>query len=120
MKKDVAAVLVQMPAALKREVVRRVRATDSNANDVIVGALAKRYRVPFAPTGRRARPGAQAGPVVIRLPLALKRRLQIDALRHEPSNMSERVIAALADEFGVEVVLRTRHRSPFGGGGRAA
>src|SRR5436190_22998238 len=113
---DVVTVLVQMPTALKRAVVRRVRSERSNANDVIVGTLAKRYRVPFTPTGRRGNPGASGGPVVLRMPRQLKRRLQIDALRHQPSNLSERVLTALADEFGIELNRPTRHRTPFGGG----
>jgi hypothetical protein len=113
---DVVAVLVQMPAALKRRIVKSVHAENSNANDVIVSALAKRYRVPFTPTGRRSNPGTGAGPVVVRMPRLLKRRLQIDALRHEPSNMTERVVSVLADEFGLDVDRPTRHRAPFGGG----
>lgn len=116
MDNDVVAVMVHMPGALKRAVVRRVRSEGSNANDVMVGALAKHYRVPFAPSGRRGEPGGRSGPVVLRMPRRLKRRLQIDALRHEPSNLSERVVTRLAQELGVEVRRPTRHRTPFGGG----
>jgi hypothetical protein len=97
---DVVAVLVQMPAALKRAVVRRVRSEGSNANDVMVGALAKYYRVPFTPSGRRSAPGARGGPVVLRVPRLLKDRLTRDALEQERPNLSDRVLAVLAEAFG--------------------
>jgi hypothetical protein len=112
------AVMVVMPAALKRAIVGRVAAEESNMNDVTVSALARRHNVRFTPSGRRGEPSAGSCTVVLRMPDALKRRLQMVAL-NERTNLSHTIIVELAESFDLEIGRRdVVRRSPFGGGAR--
>lgn len=117
-KSPTSGVLVVTPAALKQEIVRRVAAEESNMNDLAVAALARRHNVRFRPSGRRGEPSAESCTVVLRMPDALKRRLQLAALKTR-TNLSYTIIVGLCESFNLEagkgVPVR---RSPFGGGAR--
>lgn len=111
-------VLIRVPPRLRNRLVGSVRREGSNLNDLIVGTLATRYAVPFDPSGRRSKATIPSGAVVVRMPAELKKKIQLDALDHYPSNLTERIVTALAEELEVNLNLQVRNRSPFGGGRR--
>ena len=78
-------VLVRMPDVLQRALVTEVRRRDSNINDVLVGVLAERVGASFSPSGRRSAPRSTSGAVLLRLPPALKRLVDEEALERGSS-----------------------------------
>jgi myo-inositol-1-phosphate synthase len=93
-------VIVRMPATLKRRLAREVGRGGASLNDLVVGALAERYGVPVAPSGRRSTPPGSTGVVVLRMPEELKRRLQSEAgLTRMTTN--DLIVRALSESFGV-------------------
>jgi hypothetical protein len=113
------AVMITMPTALKAAVGREARRQGVNLNDLLVGLLAKHYRLAFQPSNRLgATPKARNVAVVLRMPPELKRAIQLDALGRE-SNMTDVVLRILASALDVQLrMMPVVRRSPFGGGGR--
>ena len=71
--------LVRMPAELKQRLAAEVERTGSSLNDVAVGILASRFAIPFEPSGRKGAPPKGKGDVLLRMPAALKEKLQTRA-----------------------------------------
>src|SRR5215211_6997471 len=93
-------VIVRMPSRLKRRLAREVERGGTGLNDLAVGALAERYGIAFAPSGRRsAAPGA-SGVVVLRMPDELKQRLSDDASR-DGTTTNDVVVRTLSERFDV-------------------
>ena len=107
-----------MPAALKHAVVAEVERRGTNMNDVIVGAIARHYGLPFQPSKRRSRPGSGNGALLVRMSDRLKYSLQVDSLLRR-TNMTDTVLRLLARELGLGLHLPDPSRTtPFGGGQR--
>ncbi len=106
-----------MPSELKRRLVHEVEAQSSNLNDVAVGILADRFGIPFAGTGRRSPAAGASGVVLLRLPPALKRRIQLEAFERA-SNTNDVILLALSERLGVPFQSNRRRSVPFGGGRR--
>jgi myo-inositol-1-phosphate synthase len=106
-----------MPSELKRRLVHEVEAQSSNLNDIAVGILAGRFGIPFAGTGRRSPAAGASGVVLLRLPPALKRRIQLEAFERA-SNTNDVILLALSERLGVPFQSNRRRSVPFGGGRR--
>ena len=104
-RRELKAVLVRMPATLKRELAHEVGRRDSTMNDVAVGILAQRFGVGFDPSGRRGPVPGDSGVVLLRLPAALKRTIQTEAHRRGVSTNAV-IVHALADQLGVPLETR--------------
>jgi myo-inositol-1-phosphate synthase len=92
-------VLVRMPAELKSRLADEVATRASNLNDVAVEILAARFGIPFEPTGRKGRPRAEGGDVLLRMPRALKERLRERAAgRGRTAN--DLIVETLAERLG--------------------
>lgn len=114
------AVVVRLPLPLKRAAVREVERRGTNMNDVLVGAIARRYGIGFHPTNRIGRPSIEKGTVLLRMSDRLKYAIQRDALDRR-SNIQDTLVRILADAFAVEIDLtRSFRTTPFGGGRRQA
>jgi myo-inositol-1-phosphate synthase len=68
-----------MPGELKQKLAAEVERTGSSLNDVAVGILASRFAIPFEPSGRKGTPPKGKGDVLLRMPAALKEKLQTRA-----------------------------------------
>ena len=68
-----------MPVELKERLAEEVARADASLNDVAVGILASRFAVPFEPSGRKGSPPKAKGAVLLRMPAALKEKLQTRA-----------------------------------------
>jgi hypothetical protein len=68
-----------MPAELKERLAEEVTRRGASLNDVAVGILASRFAVPFEPSGRKGSPPKGKGDVLLRMPAALKDKLQTRA-----------------------------------------
>src|SRR6476469_4670207 len=107
-----------MPPALKREVVRIVASRQASMNDVVVEILARRFDVPFAPSGRKGGSAGESGVVILRMPPELKREIQASAFA-QGSNTNNVIVNTLAEELGLELPPPRHTRVvPFGGGRR--
>jgi myo-inositol-1-phosphate synthase len=93
-------VLVRMPAELKRRLTKEVMARESNLNDVAVEILASRFALPYEPSGRRSVPRT-AGPVLLRLPPALKERL-VTRARERKRTTNDLIVETLAKRLGLD------------------
>jgi myo-inositol-1-phosphate synthase len=91
-------VLVRMPAALKRRLVREVEARGSNLNDLAVEILASRFAVPFQGSGRRAARPSSKGDVLLRMPPELKSKLAQRA-RERKRTTNQLIVESLAEAF---------------------
>src|SRR3712207_6206457 len=99
MRADRTDVLVRMPAELKSRLADEVATRASNLNDVAVEILAARFGIPFEPTGRKGRPRAEGGDVLLRMPRALKERLRERAAgRGRTAN--DLIVETLAERLG--------------------
>ena len=96
-KKDV---LVRMPAELKERLAAAVSRTGHSLNDIAVGTLADRFAVPFEPSGRRGTAPKGKGDVLLRMPAALKDKLQTRAAERG-SRTNDLIVEILAERLGV-------------------
>ena len=101
-KRESTSVLVRMPTELKRVLAQEVERTDATINDIAVGILADRFRVAFTPSGRRGQAPGESPAVLLRMPPALKRRIQ-DAARERGSNGNRVIVQALANALRVRL-----------------
>ncbi len=92
-------VLVRMPADLKRRLADRVASSKTNLNDVAVGILASRFAVPFEGTGRPGSAPKASGDVLLRMPPALKDKLQKRA-RERRRNTNDLIVETLSQRLG--------------------
>jgi hypothetical protein len=70
------------PPVLKRALIQEADKRESNMNDVAVTILAKRFKVPFTPTWRKAaRPAAQQNTdlVTFTMPKELRQKIKVAA-----------------------------------------
>jgi myo-inositol-1-phosphate synthase len=68
-----------MTDELKERLASEVARSGRSLNDVAVGILAARFAVPFEPSGRKGSPPSGHGDVLLRMPAALKEKLQTRA-----------------------------------------
>jgi myo-inositol-1-phosphate synthase len=106
-----------MPAPLKRLLVEETEAQGSNLNDVAVGILANRFGIAYQGTGRRSGAAGASGVVLLRLPPALKRRLQLEAFERA-TNTNDVILETLGERLGTPLEANRRRSVPFGGGRR--
>jgi myo-inositol-1-phosphate synthase len=106
-----------MPAPLKRRLVHETEARGSNVNDVAVGILADRFGIAYHGTGRRSAAAGASGVVLLRLPPALKRRIQLEAFERG-SNTNDVILQTLSERLGIPFESNRRRSVPFGGGRR--
>lgn len=81
---------VSVSAPVKERLVADANERGSSVNDVAVAILATKYRVKFQGTGRRS-PGTHtaAGPLVLRVPTTLYRKVHTAALGRTKSAVVE-------------------------------
>src|SRR5258708_3809303 len=106
-----------MPSALKEALVREVAREGGSLNDLATGMLARRFRVPFTPSGRTSPLPGSSPVVLLRMPPELKSTIQAEAFS-SGSNTNDPILASLADELGVPFTSDTRRAVPFRGGRR--
>jgi myo-inositol-1-phosphate synthase len=88
-----------MPAELKERLAAEVARTGRSLNDVAVGLLASRFAVPFEPSGRKGAPPKGKGDVLLRMPAALKKKLQTRAAERG-RGMNDLIVELLAERLG--------------------
>src|SRR5918997_358806 len=98
-----------MPAELKERLAEEVLRAGASLNDVAVGILAARFAVPFEPSGRRGTPPKGAGDVLLRMPAALKERLQQRAADRR-TNTNELINEILAERLDAPASGRSTKR----------
>src|SRR5215510_9920580 len=99
-KREHTSILVRMPKSLKRRLGREVSRRDSTLNDVAVAILADEFDVEFTPSGRRGPAPGESGDVLLRVPPALKQRLD-DAARERRSSTNTVVVESLTEHLDV-------------------
>jgi myo-inositol-1-phosphate synthase len=104
-----------MPAELKRRLVHETEARASNLNDIAVGILADRFGMPYDGSGRRSPAAGTSGVVLLRLPPALKRRIQLEAFERG-SNTNDVILETLSERLGIPFESNRGRSVPFGGG----
>src|SRR5215510_1763227 len=97
-KREQTSILVRMPKSLKRRLAREVSRRDSTLNDVAVAILADEVDVDFTPSGRRGPAPGESGDVLLRVPPALKRKLD-DAARERSSSTNTVVVDSLTERL---------------------
>ena len=113
-------VLVVFPLEEKRALVVEASHREVSVNDVLLGLLGAHYHIPVVLSRRRPSQPARIDTlaVVLRMPDALKRAIQLDAVCRR-TNMTDLVRRVVADALGLTIDLpKSRRRSPFGGGAR--
>jgi myo-inositol-1-phosphate synthase len=106
-----------MPAPLKGRLIQAAETQDSNVNDVAVGMLADRFGVSYQGSGRRGGAAGSSGVVLLRLPPALKRRIQLEAFERG-RNTNDVILETLSERLGLPFESNRRRSVPFGGGRR--
>jgi myo-inositol-1-phosphate synthase len=106
-----------MPAPLKGRLIQAAETQDSNLNDVAVGMLAARFGVTYQGSGRRGGAAGSSGVVLLRLPPALKRRIQLEAFERG-RNTNDVILETLSERLGLPFESNRRRSVPFGGGRR--
>ncbi len=99
-----------MPSSLKRALVREVARRGGNLNDLATGILAERFAVPYSPTGRRSPLAGASGVTLLRMPGALKRKIDAEAKRTS-SHANDVILEVLADELEIPFQSNRRKES---------
>lgn len=110
MSDTVKTIVENVPPAVKAEIARRVELSESNMNDLIVSVLARKFRVPFEPSGRRSPVVGDADRITLRLPEPLRREIKA-AAGANGSTLRDEVVHALEEEFATPFVRAPRERA---------
>jgi myo-inositol-1-phosphate synthase len=102
-------VLVRMTDELKERLAAEVARSGRSLNDVAVGILASRFAVPFEPSGRKGSPPKGKGDVLLRMPAALKEKLQTRAAERGRA-ANDLIVEILAERLGVAAPHRRKER----------
>jgi myo-inositol-1-phosphate synthase len=89
-----------MPGELKERLAAEVSSAGRSLNDIAVGILADRFAVPFEPSGRRGTAPKGKGDVLLRMPAALKGKLQTRAAERG-RRTNDLIVEILAERLGV-------------------
>jgi myo-inositol-1-phosphate synthase len=89
-----------MPSELKERLAAEVASSGRSLNDIAVGILASRFAVPFEPSGRKGSPPKARGDVLLRMPAALKAKLQTRAAERGRGT-NDLIVEILGDRLGV-------------------
>jgi myo-inositol-1-phosphate synthase len=98
-----------MPGELKERLAAEVSSSGRSLNDVAVGILASRFAVPFEPSGRKGTPPKGRGDVLLRMPGALKEKLQTRAAERG-RRTNDLIVEILAERLGVAGLSRRKER----------
>ena len=99
-----------MPAELKRRLSSEVERREATLNDIVGTILAERFDAPFEPSNRKGRAPGEGGVVLLRIPPALKQRIQSEAV--ERGSTTNRVIVeALAERLDLPIDTLSQPRS---------
>jgi hypothetical protein len=99
-----------IPPRLKGKIAKRVADRKSSLNDVLVGILADHFGVAFSPSGRTAAAEINEHPnPVLRVPVELKRRIDVEAATRGES-IRNVVVEIFADAFDEPFVPTGRWR----------
>jgi myo-inositol-1-phosphate synthase len=93
-------VIVRVPPGLKNRLAREVAVGGKSMNDLAVGILGSRFGVEVAESGRRSLPPGSSGVVVLRMPDALKDRLNAEA-RSRGTTTNDLIVRTLSETLGV-------------------
>jgi myo-inositol-1-phosphate synthase len=107
-----------MPGELKRRLAEEVARTGASLNDVAVGLLASRFAVPFEPSGRKGSPPKDKGDVLLRMPAALKDKLQTRAAERGRGT-NDLIVEILGERLGDAVPRKERMPSRNGSSPRS-
>jgi myo-inositol-1-phosphate synthase len=97
-RKHTKSILVRMSRTLKRRLGREVARRESTLNDIAVEILAERYQIDFEPSGRKGNPPSDTGVVLLRVPPAVKDRLDADA-RERGTSTNRLIVEALSERL---------------------
>ena len=98
-----------MPDELKGRLAAEVADSGHSLNDIAVGILASRFAVPFEPSGRKGSPPKGRGDVLLRMPAALKEKLQTRAAERG-RGLNDLIVEILAERLGVAGLSRRKER----------
>jgi myo-inositol-1-phosphate synthase len=98
-----------MPGELKERLAAEVSKAGRSLNDIAVGILADRFAVPFEPSGRRGTAPKGKGDVLLRMPAALKDKLQTRAAERG-RRTNDLIVEVLAERLGVAGPSRRKER----------
>jgi myo-inositol-1-phosphate synthase len=98
-----------MPSELKERLAAEVSRAGRSLNDIAVGILADRFAVPFEPSGRRGSAPKGKGDVLLRMPAALKDKLQTRAAERG-RRTNDLIVEILAERLGVAGPSRGKER----------
>jgi myo-inositol-1-phosphate synthase len=102
-------VLVRMPDELKERLAAEVASSGRSLNDVAVGLLASRFAVPFEPSGRKGSPPKGRGDILLRMPAALKEKLQTRAAERGRGT-NDLIVEILGERLAAAGPLRRKER----------
>jgi predicted HicB family RNase H-like nuclease len=102
-----------MPAELKEKLAAEVARAGASLNDVAVGILASRFAVPFEPSGRRGTAPKAKGDVLLRMPPALKEKLQTRAAERGRGT-NDLIVEILGERLGAVTPRKERMPSRNG------
>jgi myo-inositol-1-phosphate synthase len=103
---------------LKEQLAAEVTRAGSSLNDIAVGILAARFAVPFEPSGRKGAPPKGKGDVLLRMPVALKQKLDTRAAERGRST-NDLIVEILGERLGAAVPSRRKERMPSSNGNAA-
>jgi myo-inositol-1-phosphate synthase len=98
-----------MTDELKERLATEVARSGRSLNDVAVGILASRFAVPFEPSGRKGSPPKGRGDVLLRMPAALKDKLQTRAAERGRGT-NDLIVEILAERLGLARPARRKER----------
>ncbi len=93
-----------MPEQLRPRLVEAADEQGSNLTEVVIEILARVYKVPFEPNGRRTAPADDGEELNLRLPVRLDSAIGAAAGRNGHSIAAE-IRAALCTHFGLELPI---------------
>jgi myo-inositol-1-phosphate synthase len=102
-----------MPGELKEKLAAEVARAGASLNDVAVGILASRFAVPFEPSGRKGVPPRAKGDVLLRMPTALKEKLQTRAAERGRGT-NDLIVEILGERLGAATPRKERMPSRNG------
>ena len=104
------------PSDLRPRLAADAEERGSNLTEIVLEILSAHYKVPFEPSGRKAKPSGDAEELNLRLPMNLYRAIAVSASRY-PRTVQREILSTLCAHYGLRLTKplpRKRRRGTRG------
>lgn len=98
------------PPELREKLVEDALGQGTNLTEVVVAILARRFKVPYEPHGRKTDPVASQDVLNLRIPQDLRQKLDVAGAMAKPKRSAQKeALATLCQHYGLRMPAPVKH-----------